>query len=485
MRTFVFQDAKSHKFWNIELAGSKFTVTYGKVGTSGQVQTKEFDDDAEARKAHDKLVAEKVKKGYTETTPQNTTVSPLQQSMESAFAENPDDLATASAYADYLMEHNDPRGEFIQVQLALEDPTRKATERQQFQKREDELLKQNARRWIGGLGRFLVGKWSGADKPYHYAFRRGWVHHLRLLPAPEAVFPILAASPELRMLQHLEIVYDMRYHPFEFDQFLEGPNKALGEDTAEEQMYEETDLLPPLLESPHLGNLRVFKFGFSDGDKPVHSTMISIFDNNTAQDMIDFLAMCPKLEEFYLNTAISDIATLFSSPEFQNLRVLQYYYGSDYSDYNNNTRQTAYPLSALAENKSLTELTTLRLHAGRDTTLDLAEVEALVNTKNLPKLVHLQLHMTDYGNEGAARIVQSGILKRLRTLDLGYGNMNDEGARLLAECDDLRHLEMLNITRNALTQTGVTALQRTGVKLLSDNQHDAEEMEYLHMVDAE
>ena len=66
--------------------------------------------------------------------------SPLQQALEAALVENPDDLATHSAYADYLMEQDDPRGEFIQMQLALEDRGRGAEERAQLQARADELL---------------------------------------------------------------------------------------------------------------------------------------------------------------------------------------------------------------------------------------------------------------------------------------------------------------------------------------------------------
>jgi len=65
-RELVFQDGSSNKFWNIELSGSSFTVTFGRVGTAGQEQTKEFGSDAEAKKAYDKLIAEKVKKGYVD-----------------------------------------------------------------------------------------------------------------------------------------------------------------------------------------------------------------------------------------------------------------------------------------------------------------------------------------------------------------------------------------------------------------------------------
>lgn len=54
----------TQKFWDIERAGSQLTIKFGKLGASGQTQLKTFGSDAEAIAAHDKLVAEKTKKGY-------------------------------------------------------------------------------------------------------------------------------------------------------------------------------------------------------------------------------------------------------------------------------------------------------------------------------------------------------------------------------------------------------------------------------------
>jgi predicted DNA-binding WGR domain protein len=65
-RKLVFKDGSSDKFWNIDLDGSSHTVNFGRTGTMGQTQTKSFDDDDAARKSYDKLIAEKVKKGYTD-----------------------------------------------------------------------------------------------------------------------------------------------------------------------------------------------------------------------------------------------------------------------------------------------------------------------------------------------------------------------------------------------------------------------------------
>lgn len=487
MRTFVFTDDKSNKFWNIALQGTSFTVTFGKVGTKGQTQTKDFPDEEKAWKAHDKLVAEKVGKGYVETTPK-PAASPLRQSLEQALAENPDDLAAHSAYADYLMEQGDPRGEFVQVQLALEDPKRTASERAQLQKREADLLKRHGRAWMGDVGRFLVGKWSGEDKPWHYQFARGWLDTVRVLPFPDAVFASLARSPEARLLRRLEVVYDMRYHAHSFDKVLEGPYKALTEDegSGEPGLYEtweEKEIMPPLLASPHLTNLRAFKLGFSDfAERLGHSTMVGPFNNCKAQQVIDLLKKCPRMEELYLNTDLPGIEKLFALPKLGNLRVLQYYYGSAYAG---DRESDTYPLSALAGNASLKNLTTLRLHPGRGSTIEIDELTALLNSRQLPALEHLQVHMTTFGNEGCGAVVKSGILRRLKTLDMGYGTMTDDGARLLAASPDLQRLESLDVSRNALTNAGIDALKATGVRIVADDQHDGEENDFLFEVDFE
>ena len=66
-RVFVFQDFKSQKFWSIDVRGTDVVVNYGKLGTDGQTQVKNFLSVEEAEKAAAKLVAEKTKKGYVET----------------------------------------------------------------------------------------------------------------------------------------------------------------------------------------------------------------------------------------------------------------------------------------------------------------------------------------------------------------------------------------------------------------------------------
>lgn len=61
-----YVDGTSDKFWQIEVSGTQYTVTYGKNGTTGTSQTKVFNDDAECLKTAEKLLADKIKKGYSE-----------------------------------------------------------------------------------------------------------------------------------------------------------------------------------------------------------------------------------------------------------------------------------------------------------------------------------------------------------------------------------------------------------------------------------
>jgi predicted DNA-binding WGR domain protein len=66
MREFEFQDGASNKFWNITLEGHIFVVHFGRLGTKGQKQEKRWLTADEARQGYEKLIAEKMKKGYVE-----------------------------------------------------------------------------------------------------------------------------------------------------------------------------------------------------------------------------------------------------------------------------------------------------------------------------------------------------------------------------------------------------------------------------------
>lgn len=65
-RRFELIDAKSCKFWEIQIKGSTQIVRYGRLETEGRTVEKEFDSRAEAKASHDKLIKQKMSKGYSE-----------------------------------------------------------------------------------------------------------------------------------------------------------------------------------------------------------------------------------------------------------------------------------------------------------------------------------------------------------------------------------------------------------------------------------
>ena len=66
LRRFEFTEAGSRKFWQAGRTGKDVTVSWGRIGTKGQLQVKQFSDEARAEREVQKLIAEKLRKGYTE-----------------------------------------------------------------------------------------------------------------------------------------------------------------------------------------------------------------------------------------------------------------------------------------------------------------------------------------------------------------------------------------------------------------------------------
>jgi uncharacterized protein (TIGR02996 family) len=451
MRTFEFIEGSSKKFWNIELDGNKTIVTFGRIGTKGQTKTKEHASAAAAQKEYDKLIKEKLGKGYTETTAEaeeeSVPAAPaltgraakLKESLEAALLENPDDLATHSAYADLLSENGDPRGELIQVQLALEDEKLPAKKRKQLQDREQELFDAHGPAWYGALAKPIPSgdeaEEEESDPVFAYRWRRGWIDALTMKRLSSRAVQAFTQSPLLLLLRELVIPYC--------------------------DWNEEDPPLLPLGESPYVQNLRVFQLG-PDGD----SCHIS------GPDLHLLVPHLPRLEELKLFAHRIEVEELFKL-KMPNLRVLYVHH------------LHGYPLEILARNKSLTKLETLSfwphgLEPGDEAAyITAASFIALVRSPHLRGLRHLEVFNSDLGDEGCQAIMESGILKRLKVLDISRGRVTDEGARTLAECPDFANLERFGIAQNALGEEGIEALQATGVEILADNQYDQAQIDEL------
>jgi uncharacterized protein (TIGR02996 family) len=213
----------------------------------------------------------------------------MREALEAALVENPDDTAAHSAYADYLQEQGDPRGEFIQVQLELEDPGKSPAERKKLQEQEVKLLKAHQREWLGSLGDHLLAprpKKPAWDMPtYQYQFRRGWLDSLQARMYQLDFTRALARAPESRLLRRL-VLEETRYHePGEYDP----GDDPIPEDSSDPAPY-------ALLRSPYLGNVRVLQYGEQEEEGPDE---LYFNCRVSGRPLAGLVKLMPRLEELY------------------------------------------------------------------------------------------------------------------------------------------------------------------------------------------
>ena len=60
-----FNEGTSSKFWRLRISGCTTHITYGRIGTSGQTDTKVHNNEAAANKFAMKIQREKERKGYS------------------------------------------------------------------------------------------------------------------------------------------------------------------------------------------------------------------------------------------------------------------------------------------------------------------------------------------------------------------------------------------------------------------------------------
>jgi uncharacterized protein (TIGR02996 family) len=477
MRTFRYVDAESQEFWDIEVSGDRCTVTHGELGTEGQTQTIPFLSPEMAQATAEQLIAEKLARGYWETVPSRPPGS-LREVLEAAILEDPEDRAAHAALADYLHEQGNPQGEFMQLQLALEDPSLSGTEREKLQARERELLCRHEKEWAGewtqGLQEleWVVGEYEEPMTGGQPArFIRGILAEARMGYVNVSRARAFLRDPNTRLVRRL---------------FLEA--------FANENKYEPGPDIPVnpggrprahvLLRWPGLANVRVFQFGEPVDEQ--YADWCNFHCWTRGEDALAFVKQMPRVEELYLLAYWVNMVKL-AALSLPNLRILQVYHNHEYA------------LDKLAENASLGNLTHLLCHPhalehGDEPYIRLEGLKAVVNSAHLKSLTHLRLRLADFGDKGAEEIVKSGILRRLKVLDLRHGCITDAGARALAECPDLENLELLDLSRNELTSRGIRELKATGVHLLADYQHastqeidpdDPGGLEYLYQGDME
>lgn len=107
------------RFWEIMRDGKRVVVSHGPLGGEVKIDVQTFFLERRAIAAYDMLVVEQRAAGFTEVfaLPEPTARNP---ELEAAIREHRDDPAPYDVYADWLQDHDNPFGELILLQRALE-----------------------------------------------------------------------------------------------------------------------------------------------------------------------------------------------------------------------------------------------------------------------------------------------------------------------------------------------------------------------------
>jgi uncharacterized protein (TIGR02996 family) len=415
----------------------------------------------------------------------------MREQLEQYLLDHPEDATAPLAYADWLEEHDEnDRAEFIRVQTALEDESLAGGRRQALAAREQQLLEQYQRQWLGEMAPFLLDNedsvYGDPERNCTFHFRRGFFRELHISTLGHRLVQAMKRSPLMPWVVELSVQEFVSHH--HYANLAEDNGDPIPDDLPENFEADEA-----LQQCPSLSNVRRFRVG-EDWDADSGWVDCHCYCRHAAE----IVARMPRLEELHLLCKEFDLAKLFSLDTLGHLRVLRIYHlGHRWVPLNHRihaNEKYEYELELLANNPAFRNLTTLRFHphyrqrahypdpsdwrnAIPFSFLPLPKVQALLESPNLPSLSYLQLRLSDMGDEGCRAIVRSGILKRLKVLDLGHGGITDDGARVLASSVDLKNLRRLDVQRNALTRAGIAALEATGVQVIANDQLSPQEVQ--------
>jgi len=368
---------------------------------------------------------------------------------------HPDDDAPRLIYADWLDEHNDPRGEFIRIECGLAQLSDEDPRRWPLKQREQELLREHEAKWLPkGIGTASC------------VFRRGFVEEVTLF-----VQDFLAVIE--RLFEQTPVLHIC----------LRGPMYAAEAERAREEGWGWWQVA----QSPHLTRLRGLSLDFSLDAEDWRSLIETPYLTN----LIDLRLLSPcRSEAVRINweamtnrPALRSLTLANHALTIEQLRIL-----ANSSSLTSlcelnliNNRLTHEAVRVLADKRLLSQLETLSLDhnllgdAGalamrewpslpRLTRLSLgnnqlfsAGVKALAEAAALRELISLNLSRNVSCDDGAADLASSD-WKRLQALKLWFSGVGDRGVQALARSETLSQLTWLNLTANRITSAGVRAL---------------------------
>lgn len=334
----------------------------------------------------------------------------MEQGFIRALIEAPDDDELRLVFADWLEERDDPRGEFVRIQVERARQGQDELRQARNWLREQELLAAHEKAWVAPLRpwarewRFVRGfvEWVRIEAEVVLAegrrvFERTPVRHARFNNATEHVAG-LAAAAELARLRSLDLGYNLL----------------------------SDELVKPLSASPHLARLVSLNLACNP------------LGNGGAAALA--LARLPAVVELYL------YRTQLGPAGLQALLGAQGWPGFTVLDLHSNPLH-AEGAAALARSPRAAPLVTLDLS---DTQSHDQGAEALAASPYFGNLKYLSLCHYRLTDGGAEALAYARSLHALEELDLTGNDVGDAGALALARSPSLGRLRRLHLRFNPI-----------------------------------
>jgi uncharacterized protein (TIGR02996 family) len=451
MRRFEFKDAKSQKFWEIELEGDSFTVRFGKIGTDGQVQTKTYASEDKAAAEAEKLIKSKTKKGYVEVKLDAKSQAKVQAKeaaagsrnpdLEAAIVDNPDDVGAWQVYFDWLQTQGDPWGERGNLAVARDKAkgaakTKLTKQIEAFDAEHGEalygksllaLMKKDDFDRVAALDDRYGLFWTVTAKSPQYDWKG---------TAPNTVLAALVKSPAARLLSAINIGLIDHDYPVSLREGIDA-----------------------ICKSGKLEALRTLFIG--DFEYPDEQEISWVTVGNAGK----VLPVAPNLRSLHVRGGGIELGKL----EHDQLESLFLETGG-------------LPKGAVGSvgKCKLPSLTRMEVWFGRDEyggDGNVKQLAELFKGTGLPKLVHLGLKNCEWQDDIAVALAKSEVLAQLQTLDLSMGTMHGAGAEaIIANAAKFQHLEHIDLSRNFLSDEQAKQLRKLfGKKVDVSDQEEADE----------
>ena len=302
-RELVYMDAKSSKFWNIKLSGNSHTVTFGRIGTNGQSATKTFPTEEAARKDMEKLIKEKLGKGYVDAAGSGTSATGAPPSTDGLIP------LIAFSSINHREEISRNAGTFIGKRVVDYDPEKPAKPDVIYRFRGDydeNNTVENLQQFIAsdaasGTTALVIGAWHGDDAEL----------------SPEDVIEVLVKGKD--RLSNLAAIYvgDITSEENEMSWINQCDLSPLLKAFPKLQLLRSRGGQGLALSSPQHENLRGLAMETGGMDvSVVRSVCISNFPN------LEYLELWLGTDEYGANFSVPDLQPILSGRLFPKLKYL-------------------------------------------------------------------------------------------------------------------------------------------------------------------